>query len=90
MRTRARAYIVVDPFSSGDLLPIPPTTTVGRGVRNRFAYILVDAAYGDTAVRQRVLAGLHEVFPGVYGEDNVALVGTSSHSGTGGFVRLSL
>ncbi|TGZ76744.1 Neutral/alkaline nonlysosomal ceramidase [Ascodesmis nigricans] len=49
----------------------------------RFCYIIVDTAMGDTAVRDGVLKHLNTKFGGLYNRQNVAFVGTHSHSGPG-------
>lgn len=49
----------------------------------RVCYIIVDTAMGDTAVRQGVLDHLQSKYSGLYTRQNVAFVGTHSHSGPG-------
>lgn len=66
-RIHSRAFIVADVNSPGD----------------RFVYVSVDVQSGDTAIRDGVLKGLEAAFPGVYGQNNVAVVGTHSHAGPG-------
>ncbi|KIO30028.1 hypothetical protein M407DRAFT_14431 [Tulasnella calospora MUT 4182] len=53
----------------------------------RVVYINADISAGDTAVRRGILTKLEELYPGIYTEANVALVGTHSHSGVGGYVN---
>ncbi len=47
----------------------------------------LDISAGDTAVRRGILNRLNELLPGFYTEANVALVGTHSHSGVGGYLN---
>jgi neutral ceramidase len=60
--------------------------------QNRFVYVVIDAVFGDTAIRNGVLEGLAALGPGysMYGQSNVALTGTHSHSGPGGWFNYLL
>ncbi|KAK0628903.1 Neutral/alkaline nonlysosomal ceramidase [Bombardia bombarda] len=53
--------------------------------KNRWVYIVIDTASGDTAVRYGILDGLAALGSSysVYGRTNVAVTGTHSHSGPG-------
>ncbi|RPB17173.1 Neutral/alkaline nonlysosomal ceramidase [Morchella conica CCBAS932] len=73
-RIHSRAFIVADVNSPGD----------------RFVYVSVDVQSGDTAIRDGVLKGLEAAFPGVYGQNNVAVVGTHSHAGPGAWLNYLL
>ena len=42
---------------------------------------------GDTGVRRSIVAELTARYPGLYNNDNVALVGTHQHSGSGGYLE---
>jgi neutral ceramidase len=44
-----------------------------------------DIAFGDTGIRRSIVFNLQQLFPGVYGESNVAVVSTHQHSGVGGY-----
>lgn len=66
-RIHSRAFIVADVNNSSD----------------RFVYVTVDLQSGDTAVRDGVLKKLEVLYPGVYKQSNVAIVGTHSHAGPG-------
>ncbi|KDN41988.1 hypothetical protein K437DRAFT_168789 [Tilletiaria anomala UBC 951] len=55
------------------------------GLADRWLFLNTDLCMGDTAIRRGVIAKLRDAFPGVYGERNVAFVGTHSHSGIAGF-----
>ncbi|SPO20031.1 related to neutral ceramidase [Ustilago trichophora] len=57
------------------------------GSANRWLFINSDICMGDTAVRKAVVDQLRQKYPGVYGERNVAFVGTHSHAGPGGFMQ---
>jgi len=52
---------------------------------DRWVYVIADLACGDTAVRDGVLQELQRRYGGIYHKSNVALVGTHSHAGPGGF-----
>ena len=58
----------------------------------RFVYLVLDTQSGDTAVRHGILQGLSELGAqyGVYGQDNVAVIGTHSHSGPGAWLNYLL
>jgi neutral ceramidase len=62
------------------------------GTNNRFVYVVLDAMCGDTAVRNGVLEGLAALGSGysMYGQSNVAVTGTHSHSGPGGWFNYLL
>lgn len=47
-----------------------------------------DIAFGDTGVRRGIVSALSSEFPGVYTNENIALVGTHSHSGVGGYFEV--
>ncbi|PSR74027.1 Neutral/alkaline nonlysosomal ceramidase [Coniella lustricola] len=59
---------------------------------DRFVYLVLDTQSGDTAVRYGILAGLADLGPeyAVYGQHNVAVTGTHSHSGPGGWLNYLL
>ena len=59
---------------------------------NRFVYLVLDTMSGDTAVRNGILEGLAALGPdySVYGQSNVAVTGTHSHSGPGGWFNYLL
>ena len=42
---------------------------------------------GDTGIRRSIVAELQSLYPGLYNNDNVALVGTHQHSGAGGYLE---
>ncbi|KAF1818541.1 ceramidase like protein [Dissoconium aciculare CBS 342.82] len=70
-RLYSRAFIVGDPDKPQD----------------RFVYLVLDIQSGDTAVRHGVLEALAALGPeyAMYGQNNVAITGTHSHSGPGGY-----
>ncbi|KAI1175916.1 Neutral/alkaline nonlysosomal ceramidase [Nemania sp. FL0916] len=53
--------------------------------QDRFVYLVLDMATGDTAVRYGILEGIAALGSeySVYGQNNVAVTGTHSHSGPG-------
>ncbi|KAK6510601.1 hypothetical protein TWF506_009704 [Arthrobotrys conoides] len=59
---------------------------------DRFVYLVIDTACGDTALRYGVLKGLAALGGGfsVYKQGNVALTGTHSHAGPGAFMNYLL
>lgn len=75
-RLYSRAFIV------GDL--VKPT--------DRFIYLILDTQSGDTAVRDGILQGLDDIGEEykLYGEANVAVTGTHSHSGPGAWLNYLL
>ncbi|KAF2151481.1 Neutral/alkaline nonlysosomal ceramidase [Myriangium duriaei CBS 260.36] len=60
--------------------------------QDRFVYLVQDIQSGDTAVRHGILEGLKELGPdyAVYGQQNVAVTGTHSHSGPGAWLNYLL
>ncbi|KAK4157035.1 Neutral/alkaline nonlysosomal ceramidase [Chaetomidium leptoderma] len=62
------------------------------GTNSRFIYVILDAMCGDTAVRNGILEGLAAMGSGysMYGQSNVAVTGTHSHSGPGGWFNYLL
>ncbi|RAH45458.1 neutral/alkaline ceramidase [Aspergillus brunneoviolaceus CBS 621.78] len=75
-RIYSRAFIVANPQNTSDT----------------FIYLVLDALTGDTAVRYGVLEGLAALGGEYtrYGEQNLALTGTHSHSGPGAWMNYLL
>lgn len=75
-RLYSRAFIVSDITNPAD----------------RFVYISADIASGDTAIRHGILQALANLGPAysVYTQNNVAIVGTHSHSGPGAYFNYLL
>lgn len=42
---------------------------------------------GDTGIRRSVVAALTAQYPGIYTDENIALVSTHQHSGVGGYLE---
>lgn len=59
---------------------------------DRFVYLVLDTQSGDTAVRYGILAALKALGPeyDVYGHHNIAVTGTHSHAGPGGWLNYLL
>ncbi|KAF7858645.1 hypothetical protein EAF04_009245 [Stromatinia cepivora] len=59
---------------------------------DRFVYLVLDTQSGDTAVRYGILEGLANLGTdyAVYGQQNVAVTGTHSHSGPGAWLNYLL
>ncbi|EPE34477.1 hypothetical protein GLAREA_10171 [Glarea lozoyensis ATCC 20868] len=59
---------------------------------DRFVYLVLDTQSGDTAVRYGILEGLANLGSdySVYGQHNVAVTGTHSHSGPGAWLNYLL
>ena len=59
---------------------------------DRFVYLVLDTQSGDTAVRYGILEGLQALGSSyaVYGQSNVAVTGTHSHSGPGAWFNYLL
>ncbi|KAK8021418.1 neutral ceramidase [Apiospora arundinis] len=75
-RLHSRAFIVADP----------------KRPEERFVYLVLDTQSGDTAVRYGILSGLQELgseYAG-YGQHNIAVTGTHSHSGPGAWLNYLL
>ena len=79
-RLYSRAFIVGD-------LNHPEDAAV-----TRFVYLVLDTQSGDTAVRHGILEGLRAMGPDydMYGQSNVAVTGTHSHSGPGAWLNYLL
>ncbi|KAK0212090.1 Neutral/alkaline nonlysosomal ceramidase [Desarmillaria ectypa] len=54
---------------------------------SRILFINSDIAMGDSGVRRSIVAKLTSLYPGVYTNENIALIGTHQHSGVGGFLE---
>ncbi|KAF8922013.1 Neutral/alkaline nonlysosomal ceramidase [Mucidula mucida] len=54
---------------------------------NRFVFINADIAMGDTGIRRSIVSRLSTLYPGLYSDTNVALIGTHQHSGVGGYLE---
>ncbi|KAM3425257.1 Neutral ceramidase [Cercospora zeina] len=59
---------------------------------DRFVYLVLDTQSGDTAVRHGILEGLRQLGGeyAAYGQHNVAVTGTHSHSGPGAWLNYLL
>lgn len=59
---------------------------------DRFVYMVLDTQSGDTAIRHGILQGLAALGEeyAVYGQQNVAVTGTHSHSGPGAWLNYLL
>ncbi|KAA8576191.1 hypothetical protein MFRU_009g01240 [Monilinia fructicola] len=59
---------------------------------NRFVYLVLDTASGDTAIRYGILQGLANLGSAysVYGQNNIAVTGTHQHSGPGAYFNYLL
>ncbi|KAK4462028.1 Neutral/alkaline nonlysosomal ceramidase [Cladorrhinum samala] len=59
---------------------------------DRFVYLVLDTQSGDTAIRYGIINALRELGPSyaVYGHHNVAVTGTHSHAGPGGWLNYLL
>lgn len=75
-RVYSRAFIIGDVSNPSD----------------RFIYVNIDTQGGDTAVRNGIIEGIQALGPdyAVYGAHNIAVVGTHSHSGPGGWFNYLL
>ncbi|PTB68962.1 ceramidase family protein [Trichoderma citrinoviride] len=75
-RLYSRAFIIADKSNPSD----------------RFVYLVLDTQSGDTAMRNGLLDGLKALGDeyAVYGQNNVALTGTHSHSGPGAWFNYLL
>ncbi|KJR81162.1 uncharacterized protein SPSK_04968 [Sporothrix schenckii 1099-18] len=60
---------------------------------DRFVYLVLDTQSGDTAVRYGIIDSLRKIGPeyaALYGHHNIAVTGTHSHSGPGGWLNYLL
>ena len=59
---------------------------------DRFIYLVLDTATGDTAIRYGILQALADLGSdyAMYGQQNIAVTGTHSHSGPGAWVNYLL
>lgn len=59
---------------------------------DRFIYLNIDTACGDTAIRNGILDGIAALGSdySMYGQQNIAVVGTHQHSGPGAFMNYLL
>lgn len=71
MRQRSRAWIIADVMNPS----------------NRVVFINADIAMGDTGIRRSIVSQLSSQFPGIYTNENIALVSTHQHSGVGGYLE---
>lgn len=58
----------------------------------RVVYLVLDTQSGDTAIRQGILDGVSALGPeySIYGQQNIAVTGTHSHSGPGAWLNYLL
>lgn len=58
--------------------------------KKRVAFVSVDGGMCSDLVKKYVITKLEEKLPGVYSNENVAISGTHSHSGPGGYLQYVL
>ncbi|KIS71940.1 uncharacterized protein UMAG_11352 [Mycosarcoma maydis] len=94
IRLRSRAFIVgssdAPTFFRKPVERFKSFIPTADGSAIRWLFINSDICMGDTALRKAIVDQLREKYPGVYGERNVAFVGTHSHAGPGGFMQALL
>ncbi|KAK5108333.1 hypothetical protein LTR62_008429 [Meristemomyces frigidus] len=75
-RLYSRAFIIASPSNP----------------RDRFVYLVLDTQSGDTAIRDGILQALasHAGLGALYGNQNLAVTGTHSHSGPGAWLNYLL
>ncbi|OSX61428.1 hypothetical protein POSPLADRAFT_1066191 [Postia placenta MAD-698-R-SB12] len=71
MRQRSRAWIVADASIPSD----------------RIVFINADIGMGDSGIRRSIVSALSAQYPGLYTNENIALVATHSHAGVGGYLE---
>ena len=52
-----------------------------------YMFLKIDIAMGDTGIRRSIVSQLSSQFPGLYTNENIALVSTHQHSGVGGYLE---
>lgn len=94
IRLRSRAFIVGSQDAEFSSLRTRLAARFRRlllpaadGAANRWLFINSDICMGDTALRKAVVDRLRDEYPAIYGERNVAFVGTHSHAGPGGYMQ---
>jgi len=75
-RLYSRAFIVGEPSTP----------------KNRFVYLVIDTAFGDTAIRRGIIEGVAALGSAysVYGNANIAVTGTHTHAGPGAYMNYLL
>lgn len=89
MRQRSRAFIVADPADETNRVVVINAGTYSPCAvfLKCLCFIFADIGMGDTGIRRSIVAELAANYPGLYHEGNVALIGTHSHSGVGGYLE---
>lgn len=59
---------------------------VDDDTQNRIVFVSVDAAMMGASVKRKVVAELQKRYGDLYTDENVAISGTHTHSGPGGFL----
>ncbi|KAL4270968.1 hypothetical protein AHAS_AhasUnG0039400 [Arachis hypogaea] len=70
-RLRARTFIVADASNNN----------------NRFVFVNLDAGMASQLLTIKVLQALHSRYGNLYNEENVAISGTHTHAGPGGYLQ---
>ncbi|MCO5567924.1 hypothetical protein L7F22_021620 [Adiantum nelumboides] len=78
IRLRARTFIVAEKSSMND------------SIQNRIVFVNLDACMASQAVTMKVLQRLKSRYGDMYTEKNVAISGTHTHSGPGGYLQYVL
>lgn len=80
IRLRARTFIVAERSSSSE----------NQGSKNCVVFVNLDACMASQAVTNKVLERLKNRYGTMYTEKNVAISGTHTHSGPGGYLQYVL
>ena len=93
--TDCRGYAVSEQVGSGLRQRIHARAFIVGSNSNpadRFVYLNIDTSCGDTAIRNGILEGVTALGSAysVYGQQNIAVVGTHSHSGPGAYMNYLL
>ncbi|KAI5066226.1 hypothetical protein GOP47_0018850 [Adiantum capillus-veneris] len=78
IRLRARTFIVAEKSSTNE------------SIQNRIVFVNLDACMASQAVTNKVLQRLKNRYGDMYSEKNVAISGTHTHSGPGGYLQYVL
>ncbi|KAH7415248.1 hypothetical protein KP509_14G034200 [Ceratopteris richardii] len=78
IRLRARTFIVAE------------KNIANSGVGNRVVFVNLDACMASQAVTNKVIERLRNRYGDMYSEKNVAISGTHTHSGPGGYLQYVL
>ena len=85
-------YAMLDQLTNGIHFRLFSRAFVIADAKNktRFVFVSIDACMGSQSIKLEVLKKLESIYGSLYTAENVAISGTHTHSGPGGYLQYLL